>query len=178
MVGACLTVTSGPHGCHIYFEPLGGVSSLARAAGAASNPHLDHATPAALLAGLTGEVSAAAVPGLVHSLLGRVMLSALAARATSLQLHAELCLETNQLTVRPPSAVPSLEAGGAHAPGACMYVHIAVPPFAAEEGRGLPILVCTGSNGGVALTEAALQQLEGVGQLEQLTLLVRRELGA
>jgi hypothetical protein len=59
-----------------------------------------------------------------------------------------------------------------------LYVHVSVPPFAPEEG-GTPLLrVCMGSDGGAALSGAALRQLEGVGQLEQLTLLVRRELEA
>ena len=91
--GACLSVAGGPAGCELFLTPLCGVSEMATATGqrlpaAASGGAVRPAAPATLLRGLTGEVDVGSVGGVVQALLGRTLLSALAATADALGLQA------------------------------------------------------------------------------------------
>jgi len=167
-VGACLCLTSGARGCSLSLEPLGGVSSLAASANGQATPRLALATPAALLRGLCGPVSSSAAAALVHCLAGRVLLSALASRALALQLEPQLSLELSELLVKTKDT--SRTPGAQHDSSA--WVRVAVPPL----GAAPYIEVRLGSAGGALMRPEAVRQLEGLGQLEQLVLLLKREL--
>ena len=94
--GACLSVAGGPAGCELFLTPLCGVSEMAtalatatgqRLPAAASGGAVRPAAPSTLMRGLTGEVDVGSVGGVVQALLGRTLLSALAATADALGLQ-------------------------------------------------------------------------------------------